>query len=145
MPAVAITAPDNDVDGLRDDVRRAIGQGHRRFKIKIGGASLASDIERIEAVFGLLERGMSLAVDGNGTFDRGKTIQYLDALKPYPLAWIEEPVHPLDFELASRHRGANVRLRWRPARTCSRATMRAIFFATLVCGRIVTSCNSTFR
>jgi len=91
--------PENDIDGLRDDVRRAIGQGHRRFKIKIGGASLVSDFERIEAVFGLLERGMSLAVDGNGTFDRGKTVQYLDALKPYPLAWIEEPVHPLDFEL----------------------------------------------
>ncbi len=89
----------NDVAGLCDDVRRAIGQGHRRFKIKIGGASLASDIERIEAVFGLLERGMSLAVDGNGTFDRDKAIQYLAALKPYPLAWIEEPVHPLDFEL----------------------------------------------
>ena len=89
----------NDVVGLCDDVRRAIGQGHRRFKIKIGGASLASDVKRIDAVFGLLERGMSLAVDCNGTFDRDKAIQYLDALKPYPLAWIEEPVHPLDFEL----------------------------------------------
>ena len=80
-------------------MRRAIGQGHRRFKIKIGGASLASDIGRIEAVFGLLPRGMSLAVDCNGSFDRDKTVQYLDALKSYPLAWIEEPVHPLDFEL----------------------------------------------
>ena len=89
----------NDVAGLCDDVRRAIGQGHRRFKIKIGGASLAADIERIEAVCGLIERGMNLAVDCNGTFDRDKTIQYLDALKPYSLAWIEEPVHPLDFEL----------------------------------------------
>ena len=89
----------NDVEALCDDVRRAIGQGHRRFKIKIGGVSLAADIKRIEAVFGLLERGMGLAVDGNGTFDLDKTIRYLDALKPYPLAWIEEPVHPLDFEL----------------------------------------------
>ena len=42
---------------------------------------------------------MTLAVDGNGTFDRWKTIQYLNALKAYPIAWIEEPVHPLDFEL----------------------------------------------
>jgi L-alanine-DL-glutamate epimerase-like enolase superfamily enzyme len=25
--------------------------------------------------------------------------EYLDALAPYSLAWIEEPVHPLDFEL----------------------------------------------
>jgi len=47
----------------------------------------------------VLERGMSLAVDGNGTFDRGKTIQYLEALKSYPLAWLEEPVDPLDFEI----------------------------------------------
>jgi L-alanine-DL-glutamate epimerase-like enolase superfamily enzyme len=89
----------NDIAGLCDDLRRAIGQGHRRFKIKIGGASLADDIKRIEAVFGVLERGMSLAVDGNGTFDREKTILYLEALKPYPIAWIEEPVHPLDFDL----------------------------------------------
>jgi L-alanine-DL-glutamate epimerase-like enolase superfamily enzyme len=91
--------PENDIEGLCNDVRRAIDQGHRRFKIKIGGASLTADIKRIDAVFGVLERGMSLAVDGNGTFDRGKTIQYLDALRPYPLAWIEEPVHPLDFDL----------------------------------------------
>jgi D(-)-tartrate dehydratase len=89
----------DDVAGLGDDVQRAIGQGHRRFKIKIGGAQLADDIKRIEAVLGLLARGMSLAVDANGTFDRAKTMQYLEALKPYPLAWIEEPVHPLDFEL----------------------------------------------
>jgi L-alanine-DL-glutamate epimerase-like enolase superfamily enzyme len=89
----------NDIAGLCDDLRRAIGQGHRRFKIKIGGASLADDIKRIEAVFGVLERGMSLAVDGNGTFDREKTIRYLEALRPYPIAWIEEPVHPLDFDL----------------------------------------------
>ena len=57
------------------------------------------DLKRIEAVLGVLESGMSLAVDGNGTFDRDKTIHYLEALAPYPLAWIEEPVHPLDFDL----------------------------------------------
>lgn len=90
---------ENDVAGLCEDVRRAIGQGHTRFKIKIGGASIAADVKRIEAVVGLLGQGMSLAVDGNGTFDHAKTVQYLDALKSFSLAWIEEPVHPLDFEL----------------------------------------------
>ena len=53
----------NDVAGLCDDLRRAIAQGHRRFKIKIGGASLADDIKRIEAVFGVLEPGMVLCVE----------------------------------------------------------------------------------
>jgi L-alanine-DL-glutamate epimerase-like enolase superfamily enzyme len=89
----------NDAAQLCEDVRRAIGQGHCRFKIKIGGADLADDLRRIEAVLAVLETGMSLAVDGNGTFDRARTIAYLDALAPYPLAWIEEPVHPLDFDL----------------------------------------------
>jgi L-alanine-DL-glutamate epimerase-like enolase superfamily enzyme len=89
----------NDVEGLCDDIRRAIGQGHRRFKIKIGGASLADDLKRIDAVCEVLERGMALAVDGNGTFDRAKTISCLEELKPYPIAWVEEPVHPLDFDL----------------------------------------------
>jgi L-alanine-DL-glutamate epimerase-like enolase superfamily enzyme len=89
----------NDIAGLCEDVRRAIGAGHRRFKIKIGGASLGEDQARIEKVFTVLERGMSLAVDGNGAFDREKTVQYLEALAKYPLSWIEEPVQTLDFGL----------------------------------------------
>jgi L-alanine-DL-glutamate epimerase-like enolase superfamily enzyme len=89
----------NDIESVCADVRRAIGQGHRRFKIKIGGARLKDDLRRIEAVLAVLESGMSLAVDGNGSFDRDKAIAYLEGLAPYPIAWIEEPVHPLDFDL----------------------------------------------
>jgi len=89
----------NDAMGVCDDVRRAIGQGHRRFKIKIGGAALKDDLRRVEAVLAVLEPGMSLAVDGNGGFDRQTAIDYLGKLAPYALAWIEEPVHPLDFSL----------------------------------------------
>jgi len=89
----------DDVASLCDDVRRAIGQGHRRFKIKIGGAALKDDVARVEAVLAVLERGMSLAVDANGSFDLDKTIEYLESLARYPLAWVEEPVHPLDFDL----------------------------------------------
>jgi D(-)-tartrate dehydratase len=88
-----------DIEGVRDDIRRAIAHGHRRFKIKIGGAVLADDVRRVEAVLAVLEPGMSLAVDGNGSFDRGTTIAYLGKLAAFDLAWIEEPVHPLDFAL----------------------------------------------
>lgn len=91
--------PSNDVAGLCDDVRRAIGQGHRRFKIKIGGAALKDDLRRVEAVLAVLAPGMSLAVDGNGSFDRAAAIDYLGKLAPYALAWIEEPVAPLDYAL----------------------------------------------
>jgi L-alanine-DL-glutamate epimerase-like enolase superfamily enzyme len=74
-------------------------RGHRRFKIKIGGAKVAQDLRRIEALLAILEPGMTLAVDGNGTFPREVALSYLEAFASYPLAWIEEPVHPLDFDL----------------------------------------------
>jgi L-alanine-DL-glutamate epimerase-like enolase superfamily enzyme len=88
----------NDVESVCDDVKRAIGQGHRRFKIKIGGVNLEADLRRIEAVLTILERQMTLAVDGNGAFDLETAVRYVEALGAYPLMWFEEPVSPLDFE-----------------------------------------------
>jgi L-alanine-DL-glutamate epimerase-like enolase superfamily enzyme len=90
---------DDDIGQLREDIRRAIARGHRRFKIKIGGIAVADDVRRIEAVLMTLEPGMSLAIDGNGTFSRETAFAYAEALAGHPLAWIEEPVHPLDYEL----------------------------------------------
>ena len=135
----------NDVEALCDDVRRAIGQGHRRFKIKIGGVSLAADIKRIEAVFGLLERGMS---------SRRRRQRHLRSRQDHPISRSAQALSArLDrgagasarFRAASRHRGAKPDCRSRPARTCSRATTRATSFATPGCERIATSCNSTSR
>ncbi len=90
---------DNDIGGLRDDIRRATQRGYRHFKIKIGGLSIVDDIKRVEAVLGLLEPTMTLAVDGNGTFSLEKAVGYAKALAAHPIRWIEEPVHPLDYEL----------------------------------------------
>ena len=106
MPAAATTVASNDIAGLCDDVRRAIGQGHRRFKIKIGGAQLADDIKRIEAVFGLLERGMSLAVDGNGTFDRDKTIAISRRAQALSAGLDRRAGSSARLRTASRHRRA---------------------------------------
>mgnify|MGYP001809960578 CR=1 FL=1 len=90
---------DDDIGHLRADIHKAITRGHRRFKIKIGGIALGEDIRRIEAVLSMLEDGMTLAVDGNGTFSRDTAFAYAEALSGLPLAWIEEPVHPLDYDL----------------------------------------------
>jgi L-alanine-DL-glutamate epimerase-like enolase superfamily enzyme len=90
---------ENDVALLCAEVRRAIDRGHRRFKIKIGGATIAEDLRRLDALLAILEPGMTLAVDANGSFSRDAALRYLEALALYPLAWIEEPVHPLDFDL----------------------------------------------
>jgi D(-)-tartrate dehydratase len=90
--------PGNDVESVRHEVARAIARGHRRFKIKIGGADLETDLRRIEAVLSILESQMALAVDGNAAFALETAVRYSQALAGYPLMWFEEPVNPLDFE-----------------------------------------------
>jgi L-alanine-DL-glutamate epimerase-like enolase superfamily enzyme len=89
----------DDASHLRADIQAAIDDGHRNFKIKIGGAPLRDDCARVEAALAILAPGMTLAVDGNGTFSRETALAYVAALSDYPLAWLEEPVHPLDFDL----------------------------------------------
>ena len=37
----------DDIAGLCEDIRRAMARGHRRFKIKIGGADLVTDLRRV--------------------------------------------------------------------------------------------------
>jgi D(-)-tartrate dehydratase len=90
--------PHCDIEYLCDDVRRAMMHGYRRFKIKIGGAEIGTDLKRIEAVLSVLGPQMGLAVDANGGFDLDTAMRYARALAGYPLMWLEEPVNPLDYE-----------------------------------------------
>ncbi len=102
--------PGKGLEQLRDEMKGYRDQGYKVVKMKIGGADLAADIERIEAVLGVVGDGRNLAVDANGKFDLGTATAYGEAMAPYGLFWYEEPGDPLDFalnaELAERYEGA---------------------------------------
>jgi L-alanine-DL-glutamate epimerase-like enolase superfamily enzyme len=89
--------PGKDVALLKDEMQRYLDLGYTTVKIKIGGAPLLEDLERIEAVLALLPAG-ELAVDANGRFDLPTSLLYAEALNRYPLKWYEEPCDPVDFE-----------------------------------------------
>jgi L-alanine-DL-glutamate epimerase-like enolase superfamily enzyme len=91
--------PGKGISQLKDEMRSYLDRGYTVVKMKIGGAPLADDIERIEAVLGILGRGQSLAVDANGRFDLPTAVAYAKALSRYDLFWYEEPGDPLDYEL----------------------------------------------
>ena len=74
-------------------------RGFDRFKIKIGGATLAQDLARIDAALTVVGSGSQLAVDANGRFDLDTALAYARALEPYNLLWYEEPGDPLDYGL----------------------------------------------
>lgn len=102
--------PGKGPDGLRREMAGYLERGYTVVKMKIGGASIAEDCERIEAVLRLLGPGRQLAVDANGRFDVDTAIAYGRALSQYPLFWYEEAGDPLDYalqaELAQHYEGS---------------------------------------
>jgi D(-)-tartrate dehydratase len=97
--------PGKDDAQLITEMRGYLARGYSVVKMKIGGAPLAEDRRRIEAVLGILGPGQRLAVDANGRFDLDTAIAYAKALSAYDLFWYEEPGDPLDFELQAVLRG----------------------------------------
>jgi L-alanine-DL-glutamate epimerase-like enolase superfamily enzyme len=101
--------PGQGLEGLEREMRSYLDRGYSVVKKKIGGASLAEDRKRIEAVLRLLGPGQKLAVDANGRFDLQTAIEYAKALSEYDLFWYEEAGDPLDYalqaELASHYAG----------------------------------------
>lgn len=100
---------DKGLPGLEAEMRSYLDRGYSVVKMKIGGAPLAEDCTRIEAVLKLLGPGQRLAVDANGRFDLPTAVAYAKALSPYNLFWYEEAGDPLDYalqaELAKHYEG----------------------------------------
>jgi D(-)-tartrate dehydratase len=91
--------PGKGLAELQEEMRRYQSAGYKIVKMKIGGADLAHDRERIEAVLKIVGSGESLAVDANGRFDLDTALTYGRAIEPYRLFWYEEPGDPLDYLL----------------------------------------------
>jgi D(-)-tartrate dehydratase len=91
--------PGKGLDQLKHEMTSYLDRGYSVVKMKIGGASLAEDCERIESVLKILAPGQQLAVDANGRFDLPTAIAYGKAMSQYPLFWYEEAGDPLDYEL----------------------------------------------
>ncbi len=91
--------PGQGIEGLTREMQGYLDRGYSVVKKKIGGASLAEDCKRIEAVLKLLGPGQHLAVDANGRFDLPTAVAYAKALSQYDLFWYEEAGDPLDYAL----------------------------------------------
>lgn len=81
---------------LRDEMQRLKAQGHRGFKAKVGGAPLAEDIQRLEAIRDVIGPDANLMVDVNRAWDlptATAAVRLLEHVKP---RWLEEPVRWAD-------------------------------------------------
>jgi L-alanine-DL-glutamate epimerase-like enolase superfamily enzyme len=94
--------PGKDLTALQNEMAGYLALGYSVVKMKIGGAPLADDLRRIEAVLKIVKTPDQLAVDANGRFDLKTAIAYAQALAPYGLRWYEEAGDPLDYDLQAK-------------------------------------------
>ena len=75
--------------------REAVADGFTQIKLKVGG-SLADDIRRLKLVREAVGPEIKVAIDANQRWDVPEAIDWIRALQPYDLAWVEEPTTPDD-------------------------------------------------
>jgi L-alanine-DL-glutamate epimerase-like enolase superfamily enzyme len=89
--------PDSTVERLRTEIRGYVDAGYSAVKMKIGGAPLDDDLERVAAAMEAAGPTASVAVDANGAMSVETAIAYGRALSELGARWFEEPVDPLDY------------------------------------------------
>lgn len=81
---------------LVSDMKRYVNEGYTTVKFKVGSDDMERDIRRIEKVRNALGKDIGIAVDANQKWDVETTLKFIELVKPYNLAWLEEPVHSHD-------------------------------------------------
>lgn len=103
-----ITVPTGDADTARRAAERAAAQGFRTLKVKVGGAPLEHDVERLRAI-GAAAPEARLVLDANASLSTDEALALLDALAAIRrrIALFEQPTAPGDFDAlrAVRERG----------------------------------------
>lgn len=88
-PVPYLDAPDQSAARARAFVE----QGFKAVKLKIG-RGVPTDMAHIEAVREAMGRGTRLMLDVNCAYGVDEAIQLAKALKPFDIAWLEEPIRP---------------------------------------------------
>lgn len=88
---------DGSADALADELRSYLDRGFRAVKIKIGGATLAQDLARIDRAVDVLGGPGRIGVDANGRFGQADAIRWGRRLDGIGLRWLEEMGDPLDY------------------------------------------------
>lgn len=83
---------------------RAVAAGIGTLKIKVGGASIQEDQERLRALRGATGPAVKIRVDANGAWNPDQAIDALRAMAGFDLEYAEQPVAAEDLEGMARVR-----------------------------------------
>lgn len=88
---------DKGLDGLVSEMEENIKMGTKAIKMKIGGAPINTDVERVRVVREGIGPDIQLMVDANNAYYYYEAIEIARKIEKYDVFWFEEPVYPDDY------------------------------------------------
>jgi len=85
------------LEKLLEGVQRSLDAGYRSIKMRLGKPTLQEDIARVTAVRELIGPDIELMTDANEAWRTDQALRAFQALRPFDLIWIEEPIRPDDY------------------------------------------------
>jgi L-alanine-DL-glutamate epimerase-like enolase superfamily enzyme len=76
-----------------DEFARFVADGYRAVKLKTGALSLADEVTRVRSVREAIGPDVQLMLDMNAPYDVAGCIRFAEAVAPYNILWLEEPLH----------------------------------------------------
>lgn len=89
---------DKGLDELADEMREKVAAGARYVKMKIAGAPISEDVERVRVVREAIGPEINLMVDANNGYSPLEAIRIARRIEDLDIFWFEEPVHAEDYE-----------------------------------------------
>lgn len=83
---------------LQREMADNVELGAKAVKMKIGGAPIEDDVQRVKAVRDAVGPGIKLMVDANCAYRAHEAIRIARRMEPYDIYWFEEPVAPDDYD-----------------------------------------------
>ncbi|MCY3798148.1 MAG: mandelate racemase/muconate lactonizing enzyme family protein [Chloroflexi bacterium] len=85
------------LSGLAAEMEENLALGARAVKMKIGGAPIAEDVERVRVVRETIGDDVKLMVDANCAYSLREAINIARKMERYDIFWFEEPLPPDDY------------------------------------------------
>lgn len=86
------------LEELALEMEQSVSLGARAIKMKVGGAPIDEDVERVRVVREAVGPGVKLMVDANCAYRAYEAIQLARNIEKYNVYWFEEPVNPDDYK-----------------------------------------------
>ena len=89
---------DKGLEDLAEEMERAVSLGAKAVKMKIGGAPINEDVERVRVVREAVGPSVKVMMDANCAYRCFEAIDIAKKVEKYDVYWFEEPVNPDDYE-----------------------------------------------